>query len=169
MAVREILIHPHACLKKNAAPVTAFDQALASLHDDLEDTLQQAPGCVGIAAPQVGCSLRVVMIDVRGSEYGRLFLVNPEIVHHDGLVRGREGCLSVPDFTGNVIRAESIVVLARDLAGQEQEFAFSGFEARVVQHELDHLDGLLFLDRLISRRRDLFRRKVYRNNNSPSS
>ena len=167
MAVREILVHPDACLKQIAAPVTAFEDALETLYKDLEDTLLQAPGCVGIAAPQIGYSQRAVMVDVKDSAYGRLLLVNPEIVRHEGLVRGREGCLSVPDFTGNVIRADSIVVQARDRYGKEQELAFSGFEARVVQHELDHLDGLLFLDRLISRRHDLFRRKVYKENKSP--
>lgn len=166
MAVRKILLHPDACLKQIAAPVTSFADDLHGLYTDLEETLLQAPGCVGIAAPQIGCSQRVVMIDVRDSAYGRLLLVNPEIVSHEGLVRGREGCLSVPDFTGNVIRAESVIVQAQDRQGREQELAFTGFEARVVQHELDHLDGLLFLDRLISRRHDLFRRKVYRSKNS---
>jgi len=166
MAVREILVHPDVCLKQIATVVTAFDDSLETLYRDLEDTLRQAPGCVGIAAPQIGCSQRAVMVDVRDSEYGRLLLVNPEIVRHEGLVRGREGCLSVPDFTGNVIRADSIIVQARDRYGREQELAFSGFEARVVQHELDHLDGLLFLDRLISRRHDLFRRKVYKDKKS---
>jgi len=167
MAVREILVHPDACPKQIATAVTDFGEVLDALYKDLEDTLLQAPGCVGIAAPQIGCSQRVVMVDVRDSEYGRLLLVNPEIVRHEGLVRGREGCLSVPDFTGNVIRADSIIVQARDRHGREQELSFSGFEARVVQHELDHLDGLLFLDRLISRRHDLFRRKAYKTKKSP--
>ena len=162
-------MHPDVCLKQTAAPITAFGEALATLYTDLEDTLLQAPGCVGIAAPQIGSSQRVIMIDVKNSEYGRLLLVNPEIVRHEGLVRGREGCLSVPDFTGNVIRADSVIVQARDKHGQEQELAFSGFEARVVQHELDHLDGLLFLDRLISRRHDLFRRKVYKDKMPPKA
>jgi peptide deformylase len=165
MAVRDILLHPAACLKQVAVPVTRFDQTLQQQLSDLEDTLALAPGCVGIAAPQIGYSVRVLITDVsetKGGRYGRLILINPEIIDRQGQVRGREGCLSVPDFTGNVIRAEDVIVQAQDRNGQQQVFEFSGFEARVVQHEIDHLDGLLFLDRLVSRRHDLFRRKVYR-------
>lgn len=162
MAVRDILIHPAECLNEIATPVTDFGPELVALYNDLNDTLEQAPGCVGIAAPQISYSQRAVIIDVKDSDYGRLFLVNPEIVSHEGMKRGREGCLSVPDFTGNVIRAEHVEVKAQDIYGEELALTFSGFEARVVQHELDHLDGLLFLDRLISRRHDLFRRKVYK-------
>ncbi len=88
-------------------------------------------------------------------------LVNPEITEWEGMAVGREGCLSVPDFTGNVIRAERVGLRAHDAQGQVYEHALKGFEARAVQHELDHLDGLLFLDRLVSRSGDLFRRKVY--------
>jgi len=165
MTVRDILLHPSPCLKQVSEPVLTFDQNLQQLLSDLDETLAMAPGCVGIAAPQIGINRRVVFTDVKqakGSQHGRLLLINPEIIRHEGMVRGREGCLSVPDFTGNVIRAETIVVQAQDGAGQQQSFEFSGFEARVVQHEIDHLDGLLFLDRLVSRRHDLFRRKNYR-------
>ncbi len=162
MAIRDILIHPADCLKEIAAPVSDFGSTLKMLYDDLNDTLSQAPGCVGIAAPQIDYSQRAIMIDVKGSDFGCLFLVNPEIVHHEGMKRGREGCLSVPDFTGNVIRAEHIEVNAQDIEGKPLTLKFSGFEARVVQHEVDHLDGLLFLDRLISRHHDLFKRKVYK-------
>ena len=165
MAVREILIHPADCLKRVAQPVDSFDSSLQVMLTDLEDTLIGAPACVGIAAPQIGVSLRVVMTDVnqsRGGRYGRLVLINPEITSWQGQVSGREGCLSVPDYTGNVLRAEQVSVRALDAQGRHQLYEFSGFEARVVQHEIDHLDGLLFLDRLVSRRRDLFRRKVYR-------
>jgi len=163
MAVRDILTHPSACLKQIAEPVSVFDQSLQQLLVDIEDTLALAPGCVGIAAPQIGTSQRVIMTAVKESSggRGRQVLINPEIVSHEGQVSGREGCLSVPDFTGNVVRAVDIVVRAQDSDGQQQLFEFSGFEARVVQHEIDHLDGLLFLDRLVSRRHDLFRRKVY--------
>ena len=88
--------------------------------------------------------------------------MNPEITAWDGFVIGREGCLSVPDYTGNVVRAERIKLDALDRDGNALHFEMEGFEARAAQHELDHLDGLLFLDRLVSRRQDLFRRKVYR-------
>jgi len=166
MAIREILIHPAICLKQTAERVSDFGEEFQAICTDLEDTLLQAPGCVGIAAPQIGISQRVVIVDVKASEFGQLVLVNPEILDHEGLVRGREGCLSVPDFTGNVIRAEKIVVNAQSKEGEQVTFEFTGFEARVVQHEIDHLDGLLFLDRLISRRHDLFKRKIYKANNS---
>lgn len=165
MAVRDILTHPADCLKQVAEPVETFAPSLQALITDLEDTLAQAPGCVGIAAPQIGVSLRVAMTDVdkaKGGKHGRLVLINPEIISRQGQVSGREGCLSVPDFTGNVLRAEEVSIQTRDQQGQHHIFEFSGFEARVIQHEIDHLDGLLFLDRLVSRRHDLFRRKVYR-------
>jgi peptide deformylase len=93
--------------------------------------------------------------------HGRLILVNPEIVERVDEASGREGCLSVPDYTGNVVRAGRIRLQARDTEGAIQNYDCQGYEARAVQHEIDHLDGLLFLDRLVSRR-DLFRRKKYK-------
>ena len=90
-----------------------------------------------------------------------MVLINPEITQWDGLVTGREGCLSVPDYTGNVSRATHVMLEAVDVAGSKHDYECNGFEARAVQHELDHLDGKLFLDRLVSSR-ELFRRKVYR-------
>ena len=132
----------------------------------MEETLNQAPGCVGIAVPQVGVMLRIVMVDVSSKpklkNHGRLTLVNPEITRWDGFEIGREGCLSVPDYTGNVVRASQIELEALDQNGQRSRYEMEGYEARVVQHELDHLDGLLFLDRLVSRRSDLFKRKKYK-------
>jgi peptide deformylase len=113
----------------------------------------------------VGRFERIVLVDVSCKpgilHHGRLVLINPEILSWEGMVKGREGCMSVPDYTGNVIRAEQIQLKAYDEQGQAHEYAMQGFEARAVQHEIDHLDGLLFLDRLVSRRHDLFRRKVY--------
>ena len=91
-----------------------------------------------------------------------MILVNPEITEWEGYKIGREGCMSVPDYTGNVMRAEKIKLEALDEHGIKREFECEGYEARAVQHEIDHLDGLLFLDRLVSRKKDLFRRKVYK-------
>jgi peptide deformylase len=165
MSVLSILTYPDPRLKQVSAPVDIFDDALRAFVADLEETMRSGPGAVGIAAPQVGRFQRIVIVDVTARpkvpSHGRLILVNPEITEWDGFAVGREGCLSVPDYTGNVIRAERISVSAQDQHGAQHGYQMHGFEARAVQHEMDHLDGLLFLDRLVSRRNDLFRRKVY--------
>lgn len=165
MAILEILALPDLRLKRVALPVTDFDCELQDFIADLEATRQHGPAAVGIAAPQVDRLQRIVIVDVSGRpktpNHGYLVLVNPEIVHWEGYALGREGCLSVPDYTGNVIRATGIRVTAQDPAGEEREYVMEGYEARAVQHEIDHLDGLLFVDRVVSRRTDLYRRKVY--------
>jgi peptide deformylase len=166
VAVLDILTYPDDRLRQVSEPVERFDAALQARIDDLEETRLAGPGAVGIAAPQVGWFQRVLIIDVSGrrktKSHGHLVLVNPEITEWDGFAIGREGCLSVPDYTGNVVRAERIKLDALDREGNALHFDMEGFEARAVQHEMDHLDGLLFLDRLVSRRQDLFRRKVYK-------
>ena len=165
MAVLEILQYPDPRLTQVSAPVTVFDAALRELLRDLEDTMRAGPGSVGVAAPQVNRFVRVVIVDVSAKpkipQHGCLRLVNPEIVWREGEVTGREGCMSVPDYTGNVARARAIRLRAQDTDGQWREWDCEGYEARAVQHELDHLDGLLFLDRVVSPRHDLFRRKNY--------
>ncbi|HIP69249.1 MAG TPA: peptide deformylase [Chromatiales bacterium] len=166
MAVLEILKHPDERLRQVSAPVEIFDDAFRSFVDDLEETRMSGPGAVGIAAPQVGRLQRVVIVDVSNMRkpvpnHGYMVLVNPEITKWDGYEIGREGCLSVPDFTGNVIRATQIHLKAQDVNGEPLEFDMEGFEARAVQHEIDHIDGLVFLDRVVSRRTDIFKRKVY--------
>ena len=166
MAVLEILTYPDDRLRQVSEPVEQFDGVLQSHIDDLEETRLAGPGAVGIAAPQVAWFQRVLIVDVSGREktrnHGHLILVNAEITEWDGFAVGREGCLSVPDYTGNVVRAERIQLDALDRDGNALCFEMEGFEARAVQHEMDHLDGLLFLDRLVSRRQDLFQRKVYK-------
>jgi peptide deformylase len=165
MAILDILKLPDPRLKQVSAPVERFDDELRGFAADLEDTRLAGPAAVGIAAPQVGRFQRIVIVDVSGRpktpNHGHLILVNPEIVHWEGYAIGREGCLSVPDYTGNVIRATGIRLKAQDLDGQVNEYVMEGYEARAVQHEMDHLDGLLFVDRVVSRRTDLYRRKVY--------
>ena len=166
MAILEILTYPDERLKQESLPVDGVDDELRAFIADLEETMDAGPGGVGIAAPQVGRFVRIVIVDCTKTRkpvpnHGRLFLINPEITEWEGMAVGREGCMSVPDYTGNVIRAERIVLHALDEHGREQHFEMHGFEARAVQHEIDHLDGFLFLDRLVSRRNDLFRRKVY--------
>jgi peptide deformylase len=166
MAVLTILHYPDERLKQISQPVTVFDDELQRFIADLLETMRAAPGCVGLAAPQVNDFRRVVIVDVSNKKdiphHGCMVLINPEIVASSGSAVGREGCLSVPDYTGNVSRAEHVRVRSHDPAGQPYEFECSGYEARAVQHEMDHLDGLLFLDRLVSHKRDLFRRKVYK-------
>lgn len=167
MAVLDILKYPDELLKQMAAQVEQFDDELKTFIVDLEETMRAGPGGVGIAAPQVGRLQRIVLVDVTGARkpvpnHGFMVLINPEINSWDGMKVGREGCMSVPDYTGNVIRAEKISLTALDINGEELKFDSEGFEARAIQHELDHLDGMLFLDRLVSRNKDLFRRKVYK-------
>ncbi len=165
MAVLELLQYPDSRLKQVSVPVKNFDALLQAFITDLEQTMRAGPGSVGIAAPQVARFERIAIVDVSSKpkikHHGRMVLVNPEILAREGGVKGREGCMSVPDYTGNIIRADKIQLRACDEYGKIQEYEMQGFEARAVQHEIDHLDGLLFLDRLVSRRHDLFRRKVY--------
>ena len=162
MAVLDILVYPDPRLKQVSKSVEHFDDSLRSFVLDLEETMRAGPGGVGIAAPQVGYFERIVIVDVSGKpkikQHGRLVLINPEIISQEGSAVGREGCLSVPEYTGNVTRAKFITLRAQDEFGKICEFQMERYEARAVQHEMDHLDGLLLLDRLVSRR-DLFRRQ----------
>ncbi|WP_198264149.1 peptide deformylase [sulfur-oxidizing endosymbiont of Gigantopelta aegis] len=166
MAILDILKYPDERLKQVSEMVESFDDELTTFLGDLEETMRAGPGGVGIAAAQVGYFKRIAIVDVSSKpkikHNGCMVLINPEIKTWDGMKVGREGCMSVPDYTGNVIRAEKITLQAYNAQGQMLDFACEGYEARAVQHELDHLDGLLFLDRLVSRRTDLFKRKKYK-------
>jgi peptide deformylase len=158
--VREILLYPDPRLKQTCDPIVAFDDGLRALVADLRETLAASPG-VGLAAPQIGVMRRVVLIDVSAKfpERRPLVLVNPEILElHDKKII-REGCLSIPEFTANVLRAERIRFRAFDEHGRLYEMESEALEAIAVQHENDHLDGILFLDRVASLKTDVFRRK----------
>ena len=165
MAVRDIILYPDPILKTVCEPVTALDEAADALVQDLLDTMTASGHSVGVAAPQIGVTRRVVVVDVsrskpgRDNHHGRLVMINPGIIEREGQETMREGCMSVPDYTGNVTRAESVVVQFLDRQGRERVIRASGFEAVAIQHELDHLDGLLFLDRVSSLKTDVFRRK----------
>ena len=166
MAVRTILLYPNPLLKQSASPVAADDPTVIELVQDLVDTMTAAGHSVGVAAPQVGDLRRVVVVDVSVSKLGReqhnhglLEMINPLILERSGTRVFREGCMSVPDYTGNVTRAERIVLEFTDRHGRVRVVESSGFEAVAIQHELDHLDGLLFLDRVSSLRTDVFRRQ----------
>lgn len=139
---------------------------LQSFIDDMVETMYHHPRCVGVAANQLGKPWRVIVIDATrvdkpGTRHGKIIMLNPYLVERRGQKMLREGCLSVPDFTGNVLRATSVEVHGRDRMGNVMEIKAEGFEAIVFQHELDHLDGTLFLDRVGSLTTDVFRRKRY--------
>jgi len=155
---------PHPALKRRAAEATDPDE-IERVVTDLLDTMAAAPRCVGIAAPQIAEEVRIATVDVTDhpkatSCAGLLILVNPVIVEAHGAEVGREGCLSIPDFTADVRRASEVVVEARDRGGQPLRVEADGFEARCLLHEIDHLDGILFLDRVESPTQ-VFRRKSY--------
>ena len=167
MPVQNILTYPHPLLKKQARPIERIDAAIQGLLTDLLDTMRAGPGSVGVAAPQIGVSLRACVVDVsanrRGKDdnHGLLLMLNPEIIAAAGVAVMREGCMSVPDYTGDVERATTVTVRYLDQSGAQQTIVANGFEAVAIQHELDHLDGILFLDRIVSLKTGLFRRKSY--------
>jgi len=163
VAVRPIRLYPDPILKHPTAPVCLTDPALPDFVQDLLDTLEASPG-VALAAPQIGYPVRMIVVDVtrkKGAHgHGRVVLINPRVLHQDGPRVVREGCLSVPDYTGNVRRFEQTVVEGISPDGRVVILNTSGFEALAYQHEIDHLEGTLFLDRLDSLSTDLFRRKA---------
>ena len=166
MAVRPVLQLPDPVLKRIAEPVGRIDDDCRALAVDLIDTMRASPACVGLAAPQIGVSLRAFVVDVTGHKkarscHGELVLFNPEILLAHGPVVAREGCMSVPDLTGDVSRATKLVVRGLTPDAEERVLQVDAFEARAFLHEIDHLDGLLFLDR-VSSADAVFRRTVYR-------
>src|SRR4051794_8791219 len=167
MAVRPVLRVPDPALKTVARPLAAAELEVAQrVAADLLDTMRAHPRCVGLAAPQIGELVRLVAVDCTDhprapDAAGLLLLVNPVIVEREGEEVAREGCLSLPELTANVRRAVTIAIEALTPTGEPVALRSAGFEARCIQHELDHLDGILFLDRVDSLGRDVFRRKGY--------
>ncbi len=159
--LRPIVRYPAAVLQTPAEPVTTFDEPLERLIDDMVDTMYAAPG-IGLAAPQVGVGLRVCVIDLSvGRRGGELHvLVNPEFVSREGTQLEEEGCLSVPGFDATVARPALVVFRALNRTGVERTLEGTGLLARALQHELDHLEGSLFLDKLRGLRRDQIIRKI---------
>jgi peptide deformylase len=168
MPSQAILRYPHPLLKKLCHRVETIDAAIRDLVRDLLDTMHAGPGSVGVAAPQIGVTLRVCVIDVSasrhgtGNNHGELCMINPEILEQSGAAVMREGCMSVPDYTGDVERATEITVRFTTPDGETRVLVATGFEAVAIQHEMDHLDGILFLDRIACIKTGLFRRKNYR-------
>jgi peptide deformylase len=165
--VRPVVRLPEPVLKRVADPVTEIGAEEKALAVDLLDTMFAAPSCVGVAAPQIGVSIRAFSVDVTGHKkadscHGPFVLFNPVLILARHLELAREGCLSVPDLTGNVARASEVVVAGLTPEGTTRVIEANAFEARALLHELDHLDGRLFLDRVGSLSTDVFRRRRYR-------
>ncbi len=146
MAIRPIVLLGDPVLRQKAKRVSRFDPSVQQLIDDMIETLRDAPG-LGLAAPQVGVLLRIVVIDV---DEQITVLCNPEITEMEGEYEPEEGCLSIPGYVANVKRALKVTVKARNRRGKEIKIKADGLLAHVIQHEVDHLDGILFIDRLPS-------------------
>ena len=161
MTIKKIITFPDPVLRQKTEPVTEFDDSLKQLAADLAETMYDAPGA-GLAANQIGVCQQVVVIDVSKNkeEKKHLVLVNPEIIEKEGCQLDEEGCLSVIDLTANVERYRKVVVRAQDLDGKTCEFPAEDFFARVIQHELDHLNGVLFIDHISALKRSLYKRRL---------
>ncbi|HEY9839499.1 MAG: peptide deformylase [Candidatus Sericytochromatia bacterium] len=162
MSVREVLTYPDPRLRQVCRPVEdVADPAIQAIIQDLIDTGTASGHSVGIAAPQIGELWRIVYIDCSAhvpKGFGPQLLINPEIIAREDSYSMREGCMSLPEYVGPVPRARRVTVKALDRQGREIELKAAKFEAVVVQHELDHLDGVLFIDRMVSPKTDLMRR-----------
>lgn len=159
MAILKILYLPDPCLRQVAKPISVFDAALQTLIEDMFDTMYDAKG-VGLAAPQVGVSQRLSVIDVEGDKRTQLVIINPEIVYQEGEKEYQEGCLSVPGTYDTVIRAEKVRVKALDRHGKPFELEAEGLLGECLQHEIDHLNGKLYIDLLSPLKRSIARRKL---------
>ncbi|MDH4321000.1 MAG: peptide deformylase [Desulfobulbaceae bacterium] len=161
MALLKILTYPNPILRQQATPVTTFDDELKALVADMAETMYDAPG-VGLAANQVGVLKQIVVIDITGSdakEKDLIVLINPRITNGEGEETDEEGCLSVVEYTAKVKRFTKIQVEAQDIDGKPLNFTAEDFYARVIQHEVDHLNGHLFIDWISSLKRALYKKK----------
>jgi peptide deformylase len=158
--IRKILTYPDPQLRQKSQPVTIITDAIRELVRDMTETMYDAPG-VGLAAPQIGVLQRVVVIDISGKDESPNLIVaiNPLIIHTEGESYEEEGCLSVPSYAANVRRHEKVVVRALNLDGAEITYRADGLLAIAFQHELDHLEGMLFVDHLSPLKREMFKKK----------
>ncbi|MCH8029366.1 MAG: peptide deformylase [Candidatus Dadabacteria bacterium] len=164
MAILPVLRYPHPALRAKCKAVEDTNDEIRTLFEDMTETMCAYPGCVGLAAPQVGVVKRLFVIDVSRKigpkkNHGLLKLLNPVITYSEGEKISREGCLSIPEFLGDVKRARRVILRALDESGEEIEVPAKGLEAIAIQHELDHLDGILFIDKVSSLGRNLIRRE----------
>ena len=162
MALREIKLYPDPVLRNKAARVERIDKSLDRLIEDMVETMHAAPG-VGLAANQVGVPLQLAVIDLSAREdqdqrHPLIVIINPEIISQEGSVVEEEGCLSIPDYAEKVKRAARVKVRAQDRTGKPFDIEAEGLLARALQHEIDHLNGLLFVDRLSPLKKSIFKR-----------
>lgn len=162
MSIKKIYQYPEKVLRKETAKVTAFNQDLVELIEDMAETMYEAPG-IGLAAPQIGESIKLIIVDVTDEaedEKKYQALVNPVITSHEGKQLDEEGCLSVPELTAKVERYKKITVSYQDQEGNNHELTTEDRFAVVLQHEIDHLNGILFIDHLSPLKRNLYKKKV---------
>lgn len=168
--IRPILTYPDPELKKKSAPVTVINEHIIELAKDMAETMYDAPG-VGLAAPQIGVHQRIIVIDIAGKDEPPALItaINPVIIHADGETYEEEGCLSVPKYAANVRRHARVVVKGLNLAGEEVTWRAEDLLAIAFQHEIDHLDGILFIDHISQLKREIFRRKYRRSQDQEST
>lgn len=159
--IREIMKYPEPVLARKAEPVVNFDVALETLVADMFESMYAAEG-IGLAGPQIAVPQRVVVIDLsfQKDPEQKFVLINPEIIYSDGKQREEEGCLSLPDIRAKVDRAATVKVRAQNVKGETVEFEGTDLLSRAFQHEIDHLDGILFIDRVSRLKRDLLVRRI---------
>jgi peptide deformylase len=161
MAIKKVLTYPDTVLRKRAEPVTDIDGKIQQLIDDMSDTMYHAPG-IGLASNQVGEPCRIIIYDTSSKDEPNdlVVLINPEIIEADGLIIDEEGCLSVIDCRADVKRAARVTVEGVDREGNPVKLKKEGLDAVVLQHEIDHLNGVLFIDRISALKRELYKRKL---------
>lgn len=161
MTIRTILEFPNPILRQKAKTVTDFNEGLKELIADMTETMYDAPG-IGLAAPQIGESIQLIIVDVARLEEEQevMVMINPRIIGHEGTQIDEEGCLSVIELTANVKRYQKVTVVFEDLEGEPREMSVEDRFAVVLQHEIDHLHGILFLDHLSALKRTLYKKKV---------
>lgn len=162
MSIRKIYQYPEPVLRQETAAIETFDEDLKKLAEDMADTMYDAPG-IGLAAPQIGESVKLIVVDIsvdREEHRQYMTMVNPKIVAQEGSQLDEEGCLSIPELTAKVKRFQKITVSYQDLEGKDLELTTENRFAVVLQHEIDHINGILFIDHLSSLKRNLYKKKV---------
>ncbi len=161
MTIKKIITYPHPVLREKAKKITAIDDDIKQLAADMGETMYNAPG-VGLAANQIGIARQIVVVDVSKEEDEKKFiaLVNPMISECEGSVIGEEGCLSVLEYETNVKRFQKIRLTAQDIEGKEIDFMAEERFARIIQHEVDHLNGILFIDHISRLKLTLYKKKL---------